>query len=47
MSKAFHGIKIACSALEIYHLLFVDDDIFFARATKIEVDYLMDILDLY
>ena len=45
--KALHGIKIARNAPEISHLLFVDDSIFFIRATRQEMEQLMYILSLW
>jgi hypothetical protein len=41
------GTKIACSCAPIYHLVFVDDLIFFAKATSSEAANLNSCLDLY
>ena len=46
-SNLIHGIKIARSAPEIPNLFFIDDSIFFTRATQTEVECLNDILYLY
>ena len=45
--KALHGIKMARDALEISHLSFADDSIFFIQTTRQETEQLMSILSLY
>lgn len=43
----FYGIRLAKSALCLHHLLFTDDNFFFARATVDDCEVVQLVLDVY
>lgn len=45
--KQIHGVKASCSGPEISHLMFADDSLLFARATRQECNIIVDILNKY